>query len=177
MQIQLTIPTKVKEKELSKLLQKVKDDKNITIGDWDREKVSRFEIDGENFKENIQLSPNKANITFDSNPISVKIAIEVLRPFFKILEKENPDYNFLRYLKMTPEEFNTYENFKIKNPEDTLIDKINILNIPNKKFMKELLKTIIRSANVKMKDFKKLLENYNDPTIPKCYIESLKKLC
>ncbi|MFH8119825.1 MAG: hypothetical protein QXS37_03415 [Candidatus Aenigmatarchaeota archaeon] len=176
MQIQLTIPTEINERELAILIQKIKKDKKILIGDWELEKVLRFEIKDDASKQNIQLSSKKANITFESDPVAIKIAIEFLRPFFELLLDEKPNHNFLRFTKITPEEFVTYENFKMENPEETLIDIVKALGIPNKNFYQKLLEAVVKSGNIAIKNFKNFLERYNNPSIPKCYIEILKMI-
>lgn len=176
MQIQLTIPTKISGKELVNFIKKIKNYNKVLIGDWESEKVLRFEIKDETSRQNIQLSSNKANITFESNALTVKIAIELLKPLFKLLSEEEQEYNFLRFPKITPKEFLSYEDFKIENPEEKLIELINIFGIPNGEFNKKLLEAVIKSGDITIKDFKNFLREYNDPSIPKCYIEILKKI-
>jgi hypothetical protein len=172
MKIQLTVPTNINENELYKLPEKTLN-QNIWLFDPQLEKgVLRFRVQG--FQ--IQLTSKSVNITFESRPEIIKWAMLCLYPLFEILskDKETKESNFLRILKITPQEWKEFSKSEIKEALNFLEKMIEKYGIPNKSFNRILLISIIKSGGKDPEEFLNFLNNYKG--LPKVYKKIFKEI-
>lgn len=171
MKVQYKFPTNLSESAIVKIGEKLKEFKDVEIGDWGYEKSFRFRFNN----QNIQLSPNFINITWEAHPISIKIAMLLLQPFLRLLEKDKWSENFFRIFKVTPKEWKNFEKVKLENPLQCLEKLVDKFGIPNRHIHEMIFKEMIKNEGLQIAEVKLFLKKYKGP-IPQACIKVLKKI-